>query len=235
MDKAPLVLYPKLTVEHIKNPNKLWAIPILGFIAKVVILLPVWISLGFVGIAVLIISIVNSFSVLFKGEYMDLSHKLNLGFMRLSAKSTFFLFGLTDKYPGLNFGNEPLIKLEIEKPKNPNKLFALPVLGGVARFILMLPFFIYAAVLGNGSWVGAALSWVAVLFKSRYPESTYEFTRDSIRVSSGLMSYLLGLSDKYPSFWISMNHQTIKILLIIVGALYTLANWSGKYSSNKPH
>lgn len=233
MDKAPANLYPKLTLTHIKNPNKLWAIPFFGFVAKVVILLPVWIWLIILFIAAYVLSVVNSFVVLFTGEYMESSYKLNLGLMRLATISSFFLFGLTDRYPGFGFKNDdPLLKYDIEKPKNPNRLFAFPFLGGVVRFILMIPFFIYGSVLGNASWLGVALSSFVVLFKGRYPESTYELMRDYMRVSNAMGVYVAGLSDKYPSFWISMNHKTIKILLIIAGALETLGNWFSKSSSS---
>lgn len=231
MDKAPKNLYPTLILTHIQNPNKLWAVPLLGFIAKVVILIPVWIWLAIIFIISLALSIVNSLSVLFNGKYMDASYKLSLGFMRLGAKSNFFLFGLSDKYPGFGFDNDdPLIKFDIEKPRTPNRLFAFPFLGGVARFILMMPFFIYTQVLGNASWLGTALSSFVVLFKGRYPGSTYELARDGVRVSSGMLSYLFGLSDIYPSFWISMNHRTIKLLLIIASALYFVGNTFGNSS-----
>jgi hypothetical protein len=39
---------------------------------------------------------------------------------------------------------------------------------------------------------------------------------------------MVGFSDKYPSFWISMNHQTTKIVLIILGALM----WAGNIGNS---
>ena len=71
------------------------------------------------------------------------------------------------------------------------------------------------------------LSWFVILFKGRLPETFYEFERDSIRVSLASSMYMLGLSDKYPSFYISMTHQAAKIGLIIVGSMLSVFNMAG--------
>lgn len=47
---TPSGIYPDLTVEHIQGPNRLWAIPLLGIIAKAIILIPVMIWLMLLGI-----------------------------------------------------------------------------------------------------------------------------------------------------------------------------------------
>lgn len=222
-NKPPADLYPTLSVTHIQNPNKFFAIPLLGFLAKIVLIIPVAIELLVLSIANIFVTFANSFVVLFTGKYWDVAYTLTLGTMRITTKLYLYIYGLTDKYPGFDLDiKDPLITLDIKKPENPNRLFAIPLLGGLARIILLIPYLIYQSVLGNAVWLGAAISSFWVLFAGRYPEPTYEFARDQVRVNQAATVYLLGLSDRYPSFWISMNHQTIKILLIIFGGVFQL-------------
>jgi len=74
------------------------------------------------------------------------------------------------------------------------------------------------------------LSWFVVTFKGTLPESLYEFEKDSLRVSVASSLYVLGLSDTYPSFAISMNHQTAKILLLIAGTILMISNSSTSHN-----
>lgn len=225
-------MYPELKVSHIQNPNRLYAVPLLGFLVKILMLIPVgiWlIILSFVSFFVVVL--VNPFFVLFTGKYWDLAYKLTLGVMRLTARSSMFFGGLTDTYPGFSLENEGDVSVNTPIPQNPNKLFAIPLLGGVIRIVLLIPYLIWNNVLTNASFLGMIGSSIPVLFMGKYPESTYELYRDSARVSLGASTYMSGLSDTYPSFWISMNHKGIKIVLLVLGALMTITNSSDSKNS----
>lgn len=139
--------------------------------------------------------------------------------MRLTVKTTYFLAGLTNKYPGFSRNIDDNFTVDIPYPENPKRLFAIPFIGGVIRIVLLIPYFIYEQIISNASNIGVLVSFVRVLFQGKYPESTYELARDSVRVGQGAAAYMAGLSDKYPSFWISMNHKAIKITLIVLGIL----------------
>ena len=225
-------LYPLFEVENNKKPKKYYAFPIGGLILKLVLLIPVWIEMVLLSIAAFFILILNWFVIIFTGKYWDTAYHFFLGFMRLQTKVGLFIMGLTDKYPGFSLSTDKQFKLDIEKPKNPNKWLAFPLLGLIVRIILLIPYFIFSNVLSNGSFVAVVISWFTVTFKSKYPESLYEFERDTLRVSTAANAYLLGLKDNYPSFYISMDHQTIKILLIIAGALLVFSNWGDSSGGN---
>lgn len=226
MEKAlPTNLYPTLSVTHIQNPNRLFAVPLLGILVKIILVIPVGIELIVLYIANFFITIANSFVVLFSGKYWDIAYSLNLGLMRLITKLYLYIYGLTDKYPGFDLTiQDPLITLDIKKPESPNRLFAIPLLGGLARIILLIPYFIYQSVLNYAVGVGVIISSFPVLFTGKYPKTTYEFARDFTRITLASTVYMSGLSDSYPSFWISMNHQAVKIILIIVGTLIFVTN-----------
>ena len=222
---AETKIYPNLAVENNKKPNRFYAFPFIGVMVKLVLLIPVFIEIAVLGIVAFIALFINWFFVLFTGKYWDAAYKLFLGLFRLGTKVKLFIWGITDKYPGFTFDTNKLLELDFVKPEKPNRWLAIPFIGVGIRFILLIPYLIFTEVMERGSGVAMVISWFAVTFKGKFPESLYEFEKDSLRVSLATSIYLLGLSDKYPSFAISMNHQTIKILLIIAGAILTSASW----------
>lgn len=225
-------LYPHLVVHNNAHPNKLLAFPFLGILIKLIFLTPVW--LWFIGLSVVYVFywIVLPFYILFTGKYWNSAYNFTLGLLRLSTKTYLYLGGITDKYPGFRLNDGGLFTLTIEKPQKPQKLLAFPLLGLAVRIILLIPFCIFANVLMYGSGVAIFVSWFIVLFKGKYPESLYEFVTDTIRVSNAMTAYLTYMSDDYPSFMISMKHQTIKILLIIAGTALMLSNASQQSPKN---
>ncbi len=139
-------IYPQLKISRIQNPNKMWAIPIFGILAKMIILIPVFIEVWFVAIYLFFLLIINSFIVLFTGRYWPYCYQMALGLLRLIAKTGFFVSGLTDKYPGFDFVIQDNFSLDMAYPEQPNRLFAIPFFGVLARLILLIPFLISAAL-----------------------------------------------------------------------------------------
>jgi hypothetical protein len=229
----PSRVYPSLTVTKPTAPNKFYAVPLLGMLVKVLMLIPIGIIFFFVSIFVtLATSFYNSFVVLFTGRYSQSIFDLNVKLMRYMLKTTLFMMGITDKYPGFNFAIEDNFALDIAYPENPNRLFAIPVLGGVARIILGIPFFIYQNIIQQAAAIGVYLTaWISVLVKGEYPDSMFEFARDSTRLQMTGWAYMAGLTDRYPSFYISMDHKVEKIILIVLSILISILN---NVSSNRP-
>src|SRR5579872_5364083 len=214
-----LEVYPEIKIALIKNPNRMWAFPILGGFLKILILIPIFAWIILLGIYDLFIIVINSFIVLFTGKYWDYCYKLNLGIMKLSTKVSFFFAGLTDKYPNFDF-NTPDFTISISMPKKPNRLFAFPIFGFIARVILLIPYAIYLMIIVNAARIGTVISSVPVFLAGKYPEPTYELKVDSARLGLAATSYILGFRDNYPSFQIDLKHKrTFKIVLIILGAL----------------
>ncbi|RJP45908.1 MAG: hypothetical protein C4584_02725 [Armatimonadetes bacterium] len=217
-------LYPDIQIKLIENPNRLYAIPMLGFIFKTIILLPVFIWIYILSFATFILNfIINPFVVLFTGKYWPPAYEFYMGILRLSAKISFYFAGLTNKYPGFSFSiDDPLLSVNIPIPQNPNRLFATPILGGTVRIILLIPFIIYSSIIGYAAFAGLLIGWAPVLSKGTYMESVYEIIRDWIRLQFAQSAYIVGFSDTYPTFKISMNHKAAKIIFIVLGILLLL-------------
>lgn len=178
---------------------------------------------------------INSFIVLFTGKYWASAFAVAKLILALSIKLQLFIAGLSDKYPG--FGSDspdPNIKLNLTLPENPNRLFAIPIFGGIVRLIILIPFAVWIYIVDSGARLGVVLSFFKVLFYKVYPDSTYEFYSGSTRLSASQLIYFSGISDKYPSFKIFWNHKWIKITLIIAALLFGLMNFkSGVEQQNQ--
>lgn len=220
----PSDAYPHFAVTHIQNPSRLYAVPLLGILVKLIMCIPQYIMLFFVVLAWSIATfLVNPFVVLLTGKYWRVAHSLSLAYFRLVVKVSLFFTGLTNKYPGFDFNGNSDFELEIPLPQNPNRLFAAPVIGGVVRYVLLIPYLLYMGVVEMAACLGVVFgASFVVLFTGKYPESIYELTRDYFRLMLAGTSYFAGLRDEYPSFWISMSHKNVKIALIALSALYML-------------
>ncbi len=218
-------IYPELSITKIKTPNRWWAFPIFGGVAKIIILIPVGIEIAILVLFIFVLQIINSFYVLFNKKYWQYCFETTTGALTLIAKTAFFFSGLSDKYPGFNLKSNDDFNLKFTYPAKPRTFFAIPLVGGIARGILLIPFAIYSQVVSNGARIGMVGSSVPVFLYGRYPDSTFELTRDSLRLTLSEMSYFAGISDEYPSFKINMDNQTIKIFLIIAGTILLLTQW----------
>jgi len=222
--------YPTIKVNLIQNPSRFYASPIVGGITKFFMLIPVGIEYFAISIAYCVLLIINSFVVLFTGKYWKTCYNVTIGLMRYSLKISYFWRGLTNKYPGFDLKIDDAFSLDMPMPQKPNRLFAIPIFGAVVRLMLLIPYMIYTTVIFSSSLsaanIATVLSSFIVFFKGKYPETTFELNRDGVRLSLALTAYFSGLSDKYPNFWISMNHKNMKIFLIILGILSLVLNYS---------
>ena len=178
-------------------------------------MIPIFIELAVVGLYTLIITVfINSFVVLITGKYWRHCYNINTGLLKLGAKIHLYFIGLTNKYPGFSLDVSGF-DLNFTYPSASNRYFAIPIFGGLARLVLLVPYFVYNAAISKGAFLGVIISSLWVLFKGRYPETSYEFASDALRLNISQTLYMNGISDKYPSFYISLDHATLKLLLII--------------------
>lgn len=219
-------MYPELIIQNNQHPNRLLAIPFIGFIIRVILIIPPAIVSLFLGLIYFVLLLITPFVILFTGKYWETAYKYSLMYIRYAIKIGLYIYGLTDKYPGFSLDESGIFTLRYDKPEKPSRFLAFPVLGFFIRMILLIPYFIYVEVLGRGAFIGLICSWFIILFTGRYPESLYEFFRDTFRVSNASFVYLSYLSDTYPSFRISMNHKVIKIILLVLGALVLLLTYT---------
>jgi hypothetical protein len=223
-------VYPRFSLSLIQNPSKVYNFPFFGLLIKQLMLIPVFFVYGFyVFYVMMLVFLVNPWVVLFTGHYWKYAFDKGVSMMRLGGKISMFFYGLTNKYPGFNSKLEEGVVYEIDYPERTNRLLTAPLLGMIIRQFLLIPMMVFQMALMYGVVIGMVGVSFVVLFRGRYPESVFEMARDSVRGMSGMSMYLMGMSDKYPSFKISWNHKMVKIVLMMLGGLWWL---SMTYSTN---
>ncbi len=226
--------YPLFETKNIKNPNRWLSFPILGFVFKGIVLIPVFIELVILGIIYFIcVILLNPFVILFTGKYWNLAYELNVGVIKLGAKVYYYFAGLTNQYPWFNLEiKDDLISLKIEKPKNPNRVLNFPILGFIVKAIALIPIYLVMRVVSTAAQIAFFFTSFVIFFTARYPESSYEINRDYLRLDFATGMYLTGLSDTYPSMFVSLNHKKIKIFLLILGFIFSFMNITANNRSN---
>jgi hypothetical protein len=223
--------YPDFSIPKIKEPSRNWAFPIFGGLVKIIILIPIFVEIALLMLYIFFLQIINSFYVLFNKKYWQYCFDTTVKTINLIAQAALFFAGLSNKYPDFSLKASNEFELKFTMPINPSPLFAFPIFGGIARGILIIPFAIYSQIIANGARVGVVASSIPVFFKGRYPDSTYELAIDALRLQFSELAYFAGISDKYPSFKINMNHQTAKIALIIIGTIILITQWKANDKS----
>ena len=186
-----------------ETANRLWAIPVVGYYAKLIILIPHLLILTVLEIVCYFLQYVMWIPVLFTGQYPAWGHTLYGGTVSWRMRFFAFMFGLTDAYPAFSLsdpgtGREAVILFQ--PPVRYNRLYAVPILGAVIRTVLLIPhlltLWLYSMVVGFSQ----LFLWIPVLLTGKYPQSARDTVGGYLRYTTRLYMYSLGLTDKYPPF-----------------------------------
>src|SRR5260370_33369316 len=99
-------------------------------------------------------------------------------------------------------GGYPIV-LSKGRPLAVNRFWAIPIVGIVAKAIILIPHFIVLYVLGIVVGLAHLVIWVFVLFTGQYPQWAFKLNSGVLRWTVRLFLYLHGLSDDYPPFSIT--------------------------------
>jgi hypothetical protein len=96
-------------------------------------------------------------------------------------------------------GSYPIL-LGLTRPISSSRLWAIPVFGLFVKAIILTPHSIVLNALGFATLVAHLVIWIPVLFTGRYPDWAWVLTAGTLRWSTRVSQYLLGLTDTYPAF-----------------------------------
>lgn len=181
-----------------ESVNRVWAIPLVGFFVKVIILIPHFVVLYVLGIANGVAHLVIWIPVLFTGHYPEWGFNLSAGVLRWSQRLIVYLYGLSDNYPAFSMGVAG--DIVIPRPEFSSRFFAIPLLGIFVKMIILIPHFIVLYVLGIVVALCQLVIWIPVLFTGSYPNWAYQLVSGYILWATRVYAYVLGLTDSYPPF-----------------------------------
>jgi hypothetical protein len=98
------VVIPHLVHLTIDRQDKysrgLGCLGVIFFLGRFIALIPVLIWLGILGFVVGIVALIMQLVVVISGHYPKGPHSFVTGYLRLRVKTSAWLYGLVDKYPG---------------------------------------------------------------------------------------------------------------------------------------
>ena len=190
-----------LSIEPLTAPQRLWAFPVLGFMVKIIVLIPILIALVFVALAVVIAQLVLWIPVLLLGTYPAWGRQFITWYLRWSVQVNAFLYGLTDRYPAPSAAADHPVKLAIDVPASSFRLWAVPIVGIVLKFVILLPSYFLLSFVSQGTGLALLILWAPVLFTGVYPTWGYRFLVAALRWNVRVEAFLFGLTDSYPRSW----------------------------------
>lgn len=98
-------------------------------------------------------------------------------------------------------------ELIIPYPEHPNRWYAFPIIGLLVKSILLIPLLLGLAFFGLFIFVLMLFTPFVILFTGKYWDPAYKYTLNYLKISTKVILYIYGLTDKYPGF--SMDESGI--------------------------
>jgi hypothetical protein len=208
-------MYPLLVEGELDGHPSRWL-----WLVKWVLIIPHVIALLFLWIALVVLTVVAFFAILFTGRYPRAIFGFNVGVLRWSWRVGFYSYSAlaTDRYPPFTLADDPdyPARLEVEFPQQP--LSRGLVL--VKWWLLALPHYLIVAVFAGGAFAGfnaanddqawtsgggligllVLIAGVVVLFTGRYPKAIFDFVMGMNRWVFRVAAYATLMTDAYPPF-----------------------------------
>ena len=196
--------YPLRIEGRLDEPVSRWL-----WLVKWVLLIPHYIVLGFLFLAMFVLTVIAFFAILFTGRYPRAIFDFNVGVLRWAWRVGFYGYSAlgTDRYPPFTFAAETDYPASLDVPY-PEHLSRGLVL--IKWWLLAIPQYIVIAVLAGGVGVGVHF-WeligvltlfgaLALLFTARYPRGIFDFVMGANRWVFRVLVYVLLMRDEYPPF-----------------------------------
>jgi hypothetical protein len=196
--------YPLLVEGHLDEPMNRWL-----WLVKWVLLIPHYIVLWFLFVAMFVLTVVAFFAILFTGRYPRAIFDFNVGVLRWAWRVGYHGYNAlgTDRYPPFTFAADAGYPATLDVPY-PEHLSRGLVL--IKWWLLAIPQYVVIAVLTGG--IGLAVHvWglisiltvfaaIALLFTARYPRGIFDFVMGLNRWVLRVLVYVLLMRDEYPPF-----------------------------------
>ena len=175
------------------------------WLVKLLLLIPHFIILPFLWLALFILTVVAYFAILFTGRYPRGIFDFNVGVLRWTWRVGFYSYNAlgTDRYPpfSLQMLDYPAT-LDVQYPEQLSRGLTLvkPLLAVPHYFILSFFQGSFGVQYGGLNLVVVLIAGVALLFTGRYPRDLFEFAVGMNRWGFRVAAYALLMRDEYPPF-----------------------------------
>jgi hypothetical protein len=102
-------------------------------------------------------------------------------------------------------------QVQFDVPPASSRFWAIPLLGILAKFAVLIPHIVCLYLLGLAVGVLQLVLWIPVLFTGRYPEWGTNLVGGTIRWGARVQSYFYGLTDEYPPFGLADSAYPVRV------------------------
>ena len=156
------------------------------------LVIPHYIVLYALGIAVEIVAVICWFAALFTGRLPDGLADFLVGWLRWSTRVFAYVGLLTDQYPPFTLADADY---PVRVSAAPGRLNRLAVL---FRIILALPIAILVGILWSGVLLAGLVIWLIVLITGTMPGPAYQAVAAAVRFGARFYGYFYLMSGTYP-------------------------------------
>jgi hypothetical protein len=181
--------------------SRFWGIPLLGHLVRVLVLIPHAIVLPFVALGVAILSLFTWIPVLVSGRFPRVGYRWVGGILRWSTRISAWVLLLTSAYPPLSLeSDEHPVRVRIDKGGRIGRLWGIPVLGVLVRWVLLLPHWVALFAVALLASLLTVFSWIPVLLYGRQADLVYALVGGYLRWSARVLAYQALMASRYPPF-----------------------------------
>jgi hypothetical protein len=193
--------YPvQVTYAPDEGQNRLWGIPIVGVVVRLIMCIPQAIVLLVLSIVLYVVLLVNWIPVLVNGRQASWIYMVAGGYLRLTTRVSAFTLLLTGKYPPFGPGGEHTVNVTFDETETQNRLWGIPFFGILVRWIVLLPHWFVLVLLSIVASILALFTWVPILLNGRTSEWAVKYVGGFYRYSARVLAYGFLLTGRYPPF-----------------------------------
>jgi hypothetical protein len=214
-------VYPLRVEGELDGPLSRWL-----WLVKWLLVIPHVIVLVFLWIALVVLTVVAFFAILFTGRYPRGIFDFNVGVLRWTWRVGFYSYSAlaTDRYPPFTLArvSDYPAQLDVEYPQQLSRGLVL-----VKWWLLAIPHYIIVGVFAGGAvmafdaanddsiWgsgggligIMVLIAGIILLFTRRYPTSIFDFVMGMNRWVFRVAAYATLMTDAYPPFRLDMGGQ----------------------------
>lgn len=158
------------------------------------LVIPSWIALGLLGIAVFFVTIAMWFVALITARVPESLWRFSVDVLKWQARTYAYTFFLTDRYPPFTLGDAPYpVSIAFDGP--PDRFNRLAVL---VRLFLMIPAAIVVGAFTYGVELFSIAAWLLTLVRGKCPRPLHLVVASWLRYSLRFSAYQLLLTTEYP-------------------------------------
>jgi hypothetical protein len=193
--------YPvDVTFPRDRGQGRLWGIPFVGLIIRSFLVIPQLIVLIVLAFIMWFVLLIIWIPVLVMGRQAGFAYTIVGGYLRLSTRVAGYVLLLTGRYPPFGPGGEHPIDVTFDESDRQNRLWGIPLLGVLIRWILLIPHWIVLALIGIVVAFMILVSWVPVLINGRQAAVIIQWIGGFYRWTVRVSAYAFLLTGRYPPF-----------------------------------